>query len=414
MKNIEVYKSQFDGLFKMIEGEEEAASRLEAFDHFNNIGLPHKKMEDWKYSDTDPFSKNIFELSPHLEGFSPELPPKVTLWSRLVYVDGHLSATLSDETDFEGICFKNKLGVQKAHDQEPLRALNFAMAQGGANLSISKDTGIEGLELLFIFTGNNKNVCHIKNNIALEDGVDFSIFTSFLSPNDIGWVNISTQINIPKNSSLIHMGDLGIGAKSFLTAEAVISIHGGAYENHSLLRNSGSARHLINVDVLGENSNIYLNGAFLAGNNETLDTLTRLNHIVPNSNSEQNYRGVLLKKGKTAFQGKVVVSTNAQKTIAGQSCKNLILEAGAEANVKPELLIYADDVKCAHGATVGELDKEAYFYMLQRGIDPIMAHALLVNSFLGEVIENIKQEDIKTHFESLIINWMHKTQERAS
>ena len=414
MKNIEVYKSQFDELFKLIEGEEESSSRLQAFDHFNDIGLPHKKMEDWKYSDTSPLSKNIFKVSPYLRGFSPKLPPKVTLWTRLVYVDGHLSETLSDETSFKGICFKSKLGVQKTHNQEPLRSLNFAMAQKGADLSISKDTNIEGLELLFIFTGSNKNVCHIRNNITLEDGVDFSIFTSFLSPNDIGWVNISTQINIQKNSNLVHMGDLGIGAKSFLTAEEVISIHGGAYENHSLLRNAGSARHLINVDVLEENSNILLNGAFIAGNNETLDTLTRLNHIVPNSNSNQNFRGALLKKGKTSFQGKIVVSTNAQKTIAEQYCKNLILEAGAEANVKPELLIYADDVKCAHGATVGELDKEAYFYMLQRGIDPIMAHALLVNSFLGEITESIKQEGIKTHFESLIINWMHQTQESAS
>ena len=128
--------------------------------------------------------------------------------------------------------------------------------------------------------------------------------------------------------------------------------------------------------------------------------------MVEQCDSEQNYRGVLAKGGKSAFQGKVYVAKDAQLTNANQSNKNLILERGAEANSKPELLIYADDVKCSHGATVGELDQEALFYLKTRGLDQAAAKALLVEAFIAEVYEDVVLEPVKCKYLDLARKWL--------
>jgi len=131
-----------------------------------------------------------------------------------------------------------------------------------------------------------------------------------------------------------------------------------------------------------------------------------MKHMFPEGTSDQIYRGVLDKGGKSSFQGKVYVAKDAQLTNADQSNKNLILDRNAEANSKPELLIYADDVKCSHGATVGELDAEALYYLKSRGLDQNAAKALLVEAFVAEVFEDIKLEPVRLKYLELALNWL--------
>jgi Fe-S cluster assembly protein SufD len=156
----------------------------------------------------------------------------------------------------------------------------------------------------------------------------------------------------------------------------------------------------------GENAQIELRGAYLGRDKQSQDIFTRINHDQPNCQSNQLYRGVLDAGGKSAFQGKVIVARDAQKTNADQSNKNLLLSRKAEANAKPELLIYADDVKCSHGATVGELDPDQLFYLRSRGMDEVTAKGLLVEAFVAEVFDDIADENLRTAFKEKTARWL--------
>lgn len=403
MVKLSEYKKQLKASFS---GDK---PRERALDKAISLGLPHAHMENWRYSNLKQMGDFSFEpTSPKTNIKNADIPAKITSWPRLVFLNGKLSESHSEPLP-TGLKTNNNVkdsGKQDATDNV-FEYLNMALNNGGVNLAIPKNIKTEGLELLFLFDGQDKQAAHIRNNIHLERGASLSIFTNYSCHlGNLGWVDVSNNIAVDKGASLRHYSDISSPKGRFINIRDNASLNGGTYENHSLLMSSTSARHEVEFSANNEGSQALINGAFLGGEGETLDTLTTANHLVANCNSEQFFKGVAARGGKTAFQGKVIVEKDAQLTVANQSCKNIVLDGTSEANVKPELLIYADDVKCAHGTTVGELDEKALFYLEQRGITPAEAKAILINAFLEEILDKMPNIEIQTCFRDKIAQWM--------
>ncbi|RME32458.1 MAG: Fe-S cluster assembly protein SufD, partial [Gammaproteobacteria bacterium] len=174
------------------------------------------------------------------------------------------------------------------------------------------------------------------------------------------------------------------------------------YLNHNLCLGARLNRNDIAVELAGEGAAVELHGLTLGGGRSHLDNHTRVDHLAPHTTSAENYKAVLGDRARGVFNGKVVVHPGAQKIVAGQSSRNLLLSAGAEMDTKPELEIYADDVQCHHGATVGQLDELALFYLRSRGVPEAEARAMLIHAFAGEVLRAIDHEGLRRHCHALV------------
>jgi Fe-S cluster assembly protein SufD len=391
--------------------------RTRAMEQLSSIGLPSRALEDWKYSDARALNAKCFRpASPATENEQPNAIIKgaISDWPQLVFVNGALVTgdvagikgieLLALGTAFDGPDWAHPILEVDADDA--MANFNLAFAQGGYAMRITKDFNADGLELVMIYQGGTAEACHVRNFILLEDAAHLNLLSRTIFKGGIGWINQETIIEIGNAARLDHYVDLASPTKGFLSTGERVRLNAGEYHQHCLLSNAQAARHVISADILKAGSTAALNGAFLAGHGETLDTLTRLTHTAGDATSEQRFKGVTARGGNSAFQGRIVVEKDAQHTLANQTSNNLLLAPGAATNVKPELLIYADDVKCAHGATVGELDEQALFYLTQRGIEPDAAHAMLVAAFLGEFIEAVPDKTIGTYFASKIDGWM--------
>ena len=397
------YKKQFEASFAGESEREHALAKAISF------GLPHSRMENWKYTDLKPMHDICYAPSTSNTKLNNEnLPAKTTGWPRLVFLNGQVVKKLSDPHALDLVSTsKASINVDYKNPDQVFECLNIALNNGGFELTVPNGVNIDGLEVLFLFDGNQKQATHIRNTIHVEKGANLSILLNYSDQfGQLGWVDVSNDITVESAASLVHYSDISAPNSRFLNVRDAIALNGGSYENHSLLMSCASARHEVEFFTKVEGSKAIINGAFLGGEGETLDTLTRANHLVPNCTSEQYFKGVVATGGKTAFQGKVIVEKDAQLTVANQSCKNIILDRSAEANIKPELLIYADDVKCAHGTTVGELDEKALFYLEQRGITPKEAKTILINAFLEEILDNMPSQNIQACFSDKIAQWM--------
>lgn len=382
--------------------------REEAISAFEASGMPNRRMEGWRYSDLSSLGKRGFESRSAPASGPAFVPDKITDWPRLVFLNGQLVAAESDPVGDLGVDFLETGEALSGHgwtkdllehnDADAFENLNMAFAEGGFVLRARKGTKIDGIEILFLFEGEENTVCHVKNMVVLESGAEMSLLISTDSSKNFGWLNLVNQFVIEKNASLDLYTDFSASSNSLLTSSKTISLNGGRFNMHSLVLEANSIRHTITAHIQGEESEISLSGVMLAIGNQTLDILTRINHKIGHSRSKQCFHAVAAKGGKTAFQGQVTVDKDAQKTDASQSSKNILLDARSEANIKPELIINADDVKCSHGATVGELDKDALFYLMQRGLAPDEAQRMLINAFMSEVIEPIRNDKIRQAF----------------
>jgi Fe-S cluster assembly protein SufD len=222
------------------------------------------------------------------------------------------------------------------------------------------------------------------------------------------WKNMVLQIVIGKNARLRHYRMFNEADKGVNTSFTHVKIARDAtYESFALTEGAGFIRNQIHAEIQGENAHCWLNGVNLLRGDQLADTTITIEHQAPNCTSKQTYKSVLIDKAHCVFQGKVHVHQIAQKTDGYQLSNALILSPQAEMDTKPELEIYADDVKCSHGATTGRLDEEPLFYLRARGIPEKQARALLIQSFCGQAVENISDEKIKETVTDKIALWLN-------
>ena len=404
--------------FGLGSGEHLQACRNAAISALDKSGLPKPRWEDWRYTNLTPLSGAAFTHQTDTGDTAPT-PEAISNWPRLIIINGAVAGEQADKLP-AGItlCHGADLAANPpswaadifAPSKEPLANLNLAFLSGAYALRVEDNAAIEGIEIIHLFTGDPQNARQCRSHIHLSEGASLKIFNRYIgaSASSLGWANIHASAYLADGALLDITSHLSPDCASFLTLRETAKLDAGTYNNTAIAIDLPAARHEIVTDIHKEGAHVELLGANLSAAGGNCDNLTRVNHLVGRSTSNQLFRNVAKDGGKTAFQGRVLVEKDAQQTYADQACNNLVLDNKSEANVKPELLIFADDVKCSHGATIGELDKDALFYLIQRGLDPQSARSILINAFLGEVIEAIDCDPIRTYFQEDIDGWMSK------
>lgn len=392
--------------------------RQAAAARFAATGFPGRKDEAFKYADLKALEKTPFVAKPVAPASLGDLPWIDVPGPRLAFVDGQFRADLSSDLR----AYAKPLSAALADDERAIKAqldassdgsalaqLNLALASDGLVLRVPENAYAGTIQVLFLSSGATaKAAAHISNVIHLESGAKATLIERSLGVgSEDYWANAVSTIRLERGAALTHncwQSDSDVAMATGLTR---VSVDGEAqYNRFTLSTGAASARSEIRVHVEGPDADVQLSGVQLGRARQVLDTVTYLRHDIGQSTSNQTYRSVVDDNARTAFSGKVFVERDAQKTDAQQSSRNLLLARTAEADTKPELEIYADDVQCAHGATVGELDKKALFYLASRGVSPEEARAILVQAFVADVIEGIDIEPVRDAYLEATQNWL--------
>ena len=329
------------------------------------------KSEDWKYTNVAPISKEN--------------------WS----VDATAARTDLDQG------FKSLLESFR-FDRNGFTALNLTFAEVVC-IRIPKDTNPEKpFELSFASDEGTVRCPHVL--IIAEAGCKATIVERYSSPLK-SFTNAAIQIVVEDNANLTHYRVQKESPEAFHYGVTEVSVGRGSFYNSTNI-NLGAAlsRHDIELKFLAEGGEAFVNGLYMLNGSQHSDTHSVIDHTVPNCTSHQNYKGVLNDKSRAVFNGKVFVRENAHGTDAKQSNKNLLLSNEARVDTKPQLEIFNDDVKCAHGATVGQLEEEELFYLLTRGLPENLARNLLTYGFAEEIINKIGIESIKSDLDASVLN----------
>lgn len=428
----EYYAQSFEALSTTLPGAELSwlsNLRHKSMEDFTRVGIPGPKVEEWKYTNLAALKNDAFIVNTASDGEAQNIDvayKKATLkdieGSKVVFVDGvyckkHTSikpqqgVVLSGLNDFmTSYPDEAKALLDSQRIENSLNDLNFALMTDGFVLHIEENVKLaEPIEIIHMTTNTVDHKALIARNfIHMEQRASAKIIESYCGEDGINsWGQYVTNVTLNENADLEIYQFQNEGNNAIHMAETLVDLDENANFTHYSLNIGGKiSRTEIKPTLNGVNANINLRGAFLGRDGSSHDVFTHMRHLVPECDSDQVYRGVIDKGGKSAFQGKVYVAKDAQLTNANQSNKNLLLDRNAEANSKPELLIYADDVKCAHGATVGELDQDVLFYLKSRGLDHVSAKALLVEAFVAEVYEDISVPGVQGKYLELARSWL--------
>ncbi len=408
------YAHQMEALMGLIPALDDG--RKKALDAFAKTGIPGKKDENWRYADLASLRKNAF---PPMERSKYTVPViEGDFAGKLVYVNGGFDEAQSLSTaELEKLRISHlsnhitsnaKRAETLLQEGDGLLLLNTALMREGTVIHIPAGVKVEKPILIHHFINDAENTAlHLRHTIEMGEGAEATIIESFSGDQSAYWLNNILEVRVSENASLTHLRLLTDGEKATHTGKCFVDIDaGGKYTSFTVSTGGSMVRCESHVRLLGENAKANLDCIALAAPGQIHDILTHVDHAVPNAKSDQMFRAVLAKKGKTAFQGKVTVRANAQHTLADQTCNSILLDRSAEANAKPELEIWADDVKCSHGATVGELDDKALFYLMARGIAPDEARAILVEAFIAEVVDRLKEDQLKNITTSCLHLWL--------
>jgi Fe-S cluster assembly protein SufD len=279
-------------------------------------------------------------------------------------------------------------------DNQAFVALNTALAEDGAVVEVDKDAVLgEPIHLLFLSVPNGgPTVSHPRNLIVAGRGSQSSVIETYVGAGGAAcFTNAVTEIRLGDGTVFDHYRIQQESDQAFHVA-TVQAVQGrqSVFSSHNIALGAALARNDVNSVLDAEGAECFLNGLFFAAGTQHVDNHTMLDHAKPHCQSRELYKGILAGRGVGVFNGKIVVRKDAQKTNAIQSSRNLLLSGEAVVNTKPQLEIFADDVRCTHGATVGQIDQEALFYMQSRGIPAGVARQLLIHAFAGEVLDLMK------------------------
>ena len=403
--------------------------RQKAMDTFVEVGLPGPRLEEWKYTNLSSMNSKTYSPLNISDKVDTAVQSKIANacinnidGSKVVFVDGYFQSDLSVMKEEEGLILSPLSTYIKSHgddakalfnvtrEETSLANLNSALMTDGYVIHVKQGVKLSHpIQIIHVASEKSSNkALRNKNFINIEAKATAQIIESFIGVDNVdNWQQDVTNISVAKKAQLeIYQTQLQ-GNETIHMDETHVEVAQDAdFKHYSLNIGSKNSRTEIKPTLNGLHGNVDLCGAFLGRGGNNHDLFTHMKHLVPECESDQIYRGVLDKGGKSAFQGKVYVARDAQLTNATQSNKNLLLDRDAEANSKPELLIYADDVKCAHGATVGELDAEALFYLKSRGLDRAAAKSLLVEAFVAEVYTHVAIPAVKEKYLDLARAWL--------
>lgn len=372
-----VMETQFTEQFKrFVQGGSNTSMRRlreNAFARFVELGFPAVKSEDWKYTNVAPIAKEEWAASSTPSDFSPAAGEKSEQILRSFNVD-----------------------------RNGFAALNLAFGDFKV-VRIDRDTSVDvPIELAFAADENALISPHII--VIAEQGSKATLVESYNSQGK-GFTNAAVQVIVEDNANLTHYRVQKETVDAFHYGVTEVSLgRGSRYDSTCINLGSALARHDIDLKFTAEGGEAHVDGLYMLSGSQHSDTHSVIDHMVPNCTSRQNYKGVLNDKSRGVFNGKVFVRENAHGTDAQQSNKNLLLSNDARVDTKPQLEIFNDDVKCAHGATVGQLEDEELFYLLTRGLPDTLARNLLTYGFAEAIIRKIGIDSIKADLDEAVLN----------
>ncbi len=397
---------------------------------FADLGVPTPRQEDWKYTSLLPVTRETWTLRDGGAGLiSAAEADRLSFgaWAkyRIVFAGGWVEPSLSTFppagagvrvmplaealADASGPAARL---LQEA-EENALGALNEAFLQDGVFIDIAADADVaEPIVLLHV--GADRAMAHPRILVSAGRGSRATIVEHFVStaPGAVTFTNAVTDVRVGENAALTHVRIQREGAGAHQVSQLRVHqerdsrFRGGVYTlGGRLVRNDAMIR------LAGEGAECWLDGLYLTAGEQHVDNHTTVVHAVPNCQSHELYKGVLAGKSTGVFNGRVLVPQDAQKTNAEQENHNLLLSRDATINAKPQLEIYADDVKCSHGTTVGQLDETAVFYLRSRGVSEAAARGLLTYAFAVDLIERIEAEPLRAGLEELVRGWLPSTGE---
>lgn len=396
-------------------GEDVQQQRRAAIGEFVGRGLPHRRIEEWKYTDLRALMKEAAAPA------AQSAPVKLSKSQRndysrgidaytLYFVDGVL-AYQDDEPELGfSMSTLGGWGASGSHslatsDIETIDAgarsvllLNAAFATDGAIISIASDVKLSRpLHLVFVSTANASASYSLRNAVTLQANAEATLIETFIKVGSAAiQTNALTAIKLEQGASLHHVKTLDVESGSLHLGNTIAGLGPkSSYRPFQMTIGSGIARHQLTITFSGQHATFDLGSAVLSNAAGHIDTTMTVDHAVPHCISRELYKCVLDERARGVFQGKVIVRPLAQKTDGKQMARALLLSPDAEFNSKPELEIYADDVVCGHGTTSMELDEDLLFYLQSRGIPTAAARTLLVESFIGEAIDKVEHEALR-------------------
>jgi Fe-S cluster assembly protein SufD len=360
--------------------------------------LPSRKLEAWRYTDLRTLAAISFAEAPPvaMPADLPDLGPP-----RIVFVNGIYQASHSTPPDF----LENFARVAEASDL-PLALINAEQARDGVTLRVPEGIDAGAVLLVSYASGGDLPVAmHPRHRITLARDAKLTLIEITIGEG-IYWHNPVTDIALHEGATLAHyrLQDEAKEAFHLATIRAKIAA-GAAYESFSLVLGAKLSRAEFHATLMGPNASTHLNAAQLLGGHQHGDFTSIVAHDAPNCGSRQTVKSVLDDQARGVFQGRIEVARIAQKTDGYQMNQALLLSPGAEMDIKPELEIFADDVKCSHGATIGALDPEQIFYLRSRGIPEDQARAMLIRAFLTEALAPVTHAAARQMFETAIEKW---------
>ena len=403
--------------------------RKEAIDLFAELGFPTTRDEDWKHTNVAPVSQVRFKpvagydvdglTATRIEPFTFEQAGLDA--ARLVFVNGFFSSELSSLGNLpEGVVAKSLTSAVDSHRQtvcghlaqhasyrdHAFRALNTAFVRDGVFVYIPKGCALDRpIHLLFVAVANGEpTVSYPRSLIIADQGSRATVIESHVGLGEGPcFSNAVTEVVAGENAVVDHYKLALAGPSVFQMATQ--QLHCGRNSNVSsqaITLGGKLVRNEANALLAGEGCEATINGFYMLDGEQHVDNHTLIEHAEPHCSSHELYKGILDGNSRGVFRGKIYVHRKAQKTDAYQANRNLLLSEDAHINSKPQLEIYADDVKCSHGSTIGQLDSDSLFYLRSRGVGREMARRILVEAFASDLIDRIKVEPLRAHLQRVV------------
>ena len=400
----------------------------DAFRCFDRLGFPTTRLEEWRFTNVAPIAEIPFQTPAAPGGLDREVfdalrPPRPG-GPELVFVNGHFSPDLSDAAGLPpGVRVSNLAvsagdvggtGAPAAHlgrlarfENHAFTALNTAFLRDGA--VIEADDGVvldRPIHLLFVSSGVGVPVLS-QPRVLVSAGVssEVRVVESHVGTGDVPYLsNAVTEVSVAENAVVDHYTVVRAADAAFHVGNLAVRVgRAGNFSSHAITAGGAIVRNEAGVVLGGEGGECTLNGLYLADGRQLVDNQTTIDHAMPHCDSHELYKGILDGRSRAVFNGKIIVRLDAQKTDAKQSNKALLLSEDAQITTKPQLEIFADDVKCTHGATVGQLDADALFYLRSRALSEAQARQLLIHAFAADLLGHIKVDALRRQLDALLL-----------
>jgi len=396
------------------------ALRANAVDRVGALTVPTTRDEDWRFTDISPLTKLSFQRA---QGVPPLAAATLEQWAipeaaaRLVFVDGiyapqhsfnHAGLTaenLASGETLDSPAVQAHLGRHAGFEHNAFTALNTAFLHDGALIVVPRDMALAApVHLLFIATRKH-TASYPRCLVIAESGAAVTVVEDFVSlESEAYFTNAVTEMALAENAEVHHVRVQRDSAAAFHIANCAVSLaRASRYHSVSVALGARISRHNLGVQLAAEGAECSIDGLALIGGAQLADTHTLIDHAMPQGKSRQLHKCIVDGAARAVFNGNIMVRAGAQRTDSSQSSRNLLLSGKARVDTKPQLEIFADDVKCAHGATVGQLDVDEVFYLKSRGLSDTAARNLLTYAFGAEVIERIPVVSLRNRLEQAVL-----------